>query len=133
MRRCALALSLCLLAGCARPAPRPNATTASAAKRYAISGQILVVNTASKCGLTPQYEALQAIHEEYSDRGLVVIGFPCDQFAHQEPGDDAKVKDVTRGLQAIVDACRKKAPAATIVRVVPRSIPRILDIEVISF
>ena len=53
---------------------------------------VLVVNTASKCGLTPQYEALQALHAEYADRGLVVLGFPCDQFAHQEPGDDDAIE-----------------------------------------
>ena len=53
---------------------------------------VLVVNTASRCGLTPQYEALQSLHEEYGDRGLVVLGFPCDQFAHQEPGDDAQIE-----------------------------------------
>lgn len=53
---------------------------------------VLVVNTASKCGFTPQYEALQSLHSEYADRGLVVLGFPCDQFAHQEPGDDADIE-----------------------------------------
>ena len=53
---------------------------------------VLVVNTASQCGLTPQYEALQQLHEEFADRGLVVLGFPCDQFAHQEPGDDAAIE-----------------------------------------
>jgi glutathione peroxidase len=53
---------------------------------------VLIVNTASRCGLTPQYEALQALHEEYGDRGLVVLGFPCDQFAHQEPGDDSAIE-----------------------------------------
>ena len=52
---------------------------------------LLIVNTASKCGLTPQYEGLQRIHEEYGPRGLVVIGFPCDQFGNQEPGDDAEI------------------------------------------
>jgi glutathione peroxidase len=54
---------------------------------------VLIVNTASKCGLTPQYEGLQALHQEYGDRGLVVLGFPCDQFAHQEPGDAAEIEE----------------------------------------
>jgi glutathione peroxidase len=54
---------------------------------------VLVVNTASKCGFTPQYEGLQALHQELKDAGLVVLGFPCDQFAHQEPGDDAAIDD----------------------------------------
>jgi glutathione peroxidase len=62
-----------------------------ALKQYA-GRPVLVVNTASKCGLTPQYEALQQLHEDYADRGLVVLGFPCDQFAHQEPGDDAAIE-----------------------------------------
>lgn len=57
---------------------------------------LLIVNTASKCGLTPQYEGLQAIHAEFRDRGLVVIGFPCDQFANQEPGDDATIEEFCR-------------------------------------
>ena len=52
---------------------------------------LLIVNTASKCGFTPQYEGLQQLHETYGPRGLVVIGFPCDQFGHQEPGDDTDI------------------------------------------
>ena len=47
---------------------------------------VLVVNTASKCGLTPQLQGLQRLHEEYADRGLAILGFPCNQFAGQEPG-----------------------------------------------
>jgi len=54
---------------------------------------ILVVNTASKCGFTPQYEGLQKLHEEFREQGLIVLGFPCDQFAHQEPGDDAQIDE----------------------------------------
>lgn len=49
---------------------------------------VLIVNTASQCGFTPQYTALQALHKEYKDQGLVVLGFPCDQFGGQEPGSD---------------------------------------------
>ena len=52
---------------------------------------VLVVNTASKCGFTPQYKGLQELYEEYKDRGFVVLGFPCDQFAHQEPGTDEEI------------------------------------------
>lgn len=52
---------------------------------------VLIVNTASKCGFTPQYDGLQKLYEEFKDQGLTVIGFPCDQFAHQEPGDDDSI------------------------------------------
>ena len=53
---------------------------------------LLVVNVASECGLTPQYKQLQALHKEYADKGLVVIGFPCNQFGKQEPGTAEEIK-----------------------------------------
>lgn len=52
---------------------------------------LLIVNTASKCGFTPQFEGLEALHRKYKDRGLVVIGFPCNQFASQDPGSDEEI------------------------------------------
>ena len=54
---------------------------------------VLVVNTASKCGLTPQYEGLENLYREYRDKGLVVLGVPCNQFAGQEPGTEAEIQD----------------------------------------
>lgn len=52
---------------------------------------LLIVNTASKCGFTPQYKGLEELHKKYKDLGLVIIGFPCDQFGHQEPGNDKEI------------------------------------------
>jgi glutathione peroxidase len=54
---------------------------------------LLVVNVASKCGLTPQYEGLEALYRQYKDRGLQVLGFPCNQFGGQEPGTDGEIHD----------------------------------------
>jgi len=56
------------------------------------AGQVcLIVNVASKCGLTPQYDGLQRLHDRYQDRGLEILAFPCNQFAGQEPGDEAAI------------------------------------------
>lgn len=52
---------------------------------------LLIVNTASKCGFTPQYEGLEALYKKHKDRGFEVLGFPCDQFGHQEPGSDSDI------------------------------------------
>jgi glutathione peroxidase len=54
---------------------------------------MLVVNVASKCGFTPQYKGLEELYRQYKDKGLVILGFPCDQFGHQEPGDEAEIKN----------------------------------------
>jgi glutathione peroxidase len=53
---------------------------------------LLMVNVASKCGFTKQYSGLQGLHEEFASQGLVVMGFPCNQFGHQEPGDDKDIQ-----------------------------------------
>lgn len=75
------------------------------------AGQVLlIVNTASKCGFTPQYEGLEALHRRYADRGFAVLGFPCNQFGAQEPGDADEIAtfcrltyDVTFPMFAKVD------------------------------
>lgn len=71
---------------------------------------MLVVNVASQCGFTPQYAGLEVLWRQYRERGLVILGFPCDQFGHQEPGDEAEIAsfcrlkyDVTFPLFAKID------------------------------
>ncbi len=71
---------------------------------------LLIVNVASQCGFTPQYAGLEALYRKYKDRGLVVLGFPCNQFGHQEPGTEADVQrfcsttyDVTFPMFAKID------------------------------
>ena len=54
---------------------------------------VLIVNVASKCGLTPQYEQLQSLHDKYGDNGLSILGFPCNQFLWQEPGTGDKIQE----------------------------------------
>jgi len=77
---------------------------------------VLIVNTASKCGFTGQYAGLEALHREYKDKGLVIIGFPCNQFANQEPGNAAEIAefckltyDVSFHMMAKVDVNGKDA------------------------
>ena len=71
---------------------------------------LLIVNTASKCGFTPQYEGLEKLHQEYQDKGLEILAFPCNQFGNQEPGDAEEIKnfcslnyDVSFPLMAKID------------------------------
>ena len=60
-------------------------------------GQVLlIVNTASKCGFTPQYDGLEALYKKYKDQGFVILGFPCDQFANQEPGSNEQIEEFCR-------------------------------------
>lgn len=104
-----LALGLALLPACSDSAPQDPETLASwegvsffEMDSMTLDGQpqdlaafegkvVLVVNTASKCGLTPQYEDLQALYEKYEGQGLVILGFPCNQFLGQEPGSPAEI------------------------------------------
>lgn len=94
-----LALALLLLSGLAAACPplldvKLPTLTEDAASLCRYEGKVLlVVNTASQCGYTPQYEGLEALHRRYKDKGLVVIGFPSNDFGGQEPGSD---KDIAR-------------------------------------
>lgn len=109
-----LVLSVVFLAGC----PSPNASVEQAANEKEpaqvskplsftmksldgkdvdlsiYEGQVtMIVNVASKCGLTPQYEQLQALYDKHSEDGLAILGFPCNQFLYQEPGDAAEIQE----------------------------------------
>lgn len=69
---------------------------------------LMIVNTASKCGFTPQYDGLEALYQKYKDQGLVIIGFPCDQFAHQEPGSDEEIAEFCRLNHGVTFQLMKK-------------------------
>ena len=57
---------------------------------------LMIVNTASKCGFTPQYDGLEELYQKYKDQGFVIVGFPCDQFAGQEPGSNEQIEEFCR-------------------------------------
>jgi len=99
---------------------------------------LLMVNVASKCGFTPQYAGLEALYRQYRDRGFVVLGFPCDQFGHQEPGDEAEIKsfcsltyDVSFPLFAKITV--NGADAHPLYRFLKEARPGILGSEVIKW
>ena len=69
---------------------------------------LLIVNTASKCGFTPQYDGLEALYKKYQDQGLVILGFPCDQFKHQEPGSDEEIAEFCRLNHGVTFPLMKK-------------------------
>ena len=69
---------------------------------------LMVVNTASKCGFTPQYDGLEALYQKYKDQGFVIVGFPCDQFAHQEPGSDEQIAEFCRINHGVTFPLMKK-------------------------
>lgn len=70
---------------------------------------LLIVNTASKCGLTPQYEALQELFDDYANRGLFVIAMPCNQFAEEEPGSDEEIAEFCQTTYGVTFPILKKA------------------------
>ncbi|MBR5665945.1 MAG: glutathione peroxidase [Bacteroidales bacterium] len=69
---------------------------------------LMIVNTASKCGFTPQYDGLEALYQQYKEQGLVIIGFPCDQFIHQEPGSDEEIAEFCRINHGVTFPLMKK-------------------------
>ncbi len=99
---------------------------------------VLVVNVASKCGFTPQYEGLESIFEKYHDKGFSVLGFPCNQFGAQEPGNNEEIMqfckltyDVTFPIMSKVDVNGDKA--APVFKHLKSSIPGILGTEAIKW
>ena len=102
-----VALALAGLVAAAAPAPDVLTLTmkrldGSEQSLAAYKGRVvLIVNTASKCGYTPQYEALEALYREYEPRGFVVLGFPSNDFKQQEPGTDAQIAEFCRATYSI--------------------------------
>ena len=99
---------------------------------------LLIVNVASKCGFTPQYAGLEALYRKYHERGLEVLGFPCDQFGHQEPGDEAQIKEfcsLTYGVTFPMFAKIKVNGAEThpLYRYLKQARPGVMGLEAIKW
>ncbi len=99
---------------------------------------LLIVNVASKCGFTPQYAGLEALQRRFAERGFEVLGFPCDQFGHQEPGDEAAIKsfctlnyDVTFPMFAKIEV--NGAGAHPLYRFLKKQAPGLLGTEGIKW
>ena len=103
------------------------------------AGQVmLIVNVASKCGFTPQYEGLEALQKQYGDKGFTVLGFPCNQFGAQEPGDAAEIADFCKltydvdfPLMGKIDV--NGANAAPLYRELTSRVPGVLGTEAIKW
>ena len=116
-----------------------TAADGSPADLSAYAGQVLlIVNTASKCGFTPQYEGLEALHRKYKDRGFEVLGFPCNQFGAQEPGDAQEIAnfctltyDVTLPLLGKIDV--NGPNAAPLYKRLKKDAPGVLGSEAIKW
>ncbi len=115
------------------------ATDGSVTDLSAYGGKVLlIVNTASKCGFTPQYEGLEALHRKYGERGFEVLAFPCNQFGAQEPGDAAEIAnfcsltyDVTFPVFAKIDV--NGDDAAPLFRHLKKAAPGVLGSESIKW
>jgi glutathione peroxidase len=99
---------------------------------------LLIVNVASKCGFTPQYEGLEALYRTHKDRGFEILGFPCNQFGHQEPGDAGAIRDfcstkyeVTFPLFAKIDV--NGASAHPLYKFLKHAAPGVLGSEAIKW
>ena len=99
---------------------------------------LLIVNVASRCGFTPQYSALEALYRRFRARGFTVLGFPCDQFGHQEPGDEAEIRafcttqyEVSFPLFAKIEV--KGPNAHPLYRYLCESLPGLLGLKAIKW
>ncbi len=92
-------------------------------------GQVLlIVNVASRCAFTKQYAGLESLYQEYRERGLVVMGFPCDQFGHQEPGDESTIQAFCSTTYNVSFRCSAKSKSMVLrssaLSVLDRAMPR---------